>query len=395
MTSANKGYGCPPLIQLQDRLVRKPIAPWRASLVRQLGEAIGSPDIAFDHIAPLLNQLALLEAYQGNTARALEACAAQIRFWQRLARSPGNEHRLGNVVQPWINIVRLERWNQKLDSSIALYRELAPARRSTLATLQRRYGIALTFDELVQLDPQADVRAVLDVVYWREYGHLLLNAGANDALERHLEAGLGQVAGALLVFLFETLLAYQASRGHHASALALLHRNRLAQRGLYRLPFAALAMFLAWRAESSEFAGLAETVFDAAVSGEHNERDGRGMLLLVDIARLFEWFGLQRQELELLQLACDIALEVDDEVLQFEVMRRLATLDPNRTGDLRQRFGASSYALIRKHLGLGPQAPGAGPDVVQALQYLAELDFASCLSILHGEGVPAARVHAA
>jgi hypothetical protein len=372
-----------PLINSSDRIARRPIRPWRAALARNLVEAISKPRLELDKIPSALNQLALLEAYQGNNNSALLACEAQIRFWQRISRQPGHAHHLSAVVLPWINIVRLERWTSKLDSSMALYSELAPARRYAPASLQRRYGIALTLDEIGQLEHGAGTASLLDVVYWREYAHLLLHAGAGEKLQQHLQAGLRQEQEFLRVALLETLLAHQATLGNNESALSLVRRMTASEKKWpHWLHFKTLEMYLVHRVGSREFPSLVDTVVSAALSGEHIERDEGGLALLVDIARLFERLGLRQQELALLRFAHEIAQEVDDEVLLFEVMSRLAVLQPDFGCDLRERFGASSYALVRKKIGLGPQPADPGPDVAQALQALAELDFDSCVLFL-------------
>lgn len=366
-----------PLINSSDRLVRRPIAAWRAALLHMLGEALAAPSIDVNRVAPALNQLALLEVYQGNTQGALHACDAQIRFWQRLCAQQGYAHHIGAVVQPWVNIVRLERWSNKADTSRVLYSELAPSRRLEHGSLQDRYGLPLTFDDIDRADPHSGSARLLDVVYWREYAHLLLGTDADEALQLHLQAGLPANQGFLRVVLIEILLAYQAKRGQHAPALALLGRLPVAQDPIASIPFKTLEMYLAHAIDTRHSAPLADALLEALQSPDL-ERDVRSLTLLVDIARLFGQLSMPEHELTVLRQAAELAPVVGDEVLQFEVERRLGA----NSSDLHDRFAASSYALVRKGLGLPLEPRTTGPDLWRIVESLAELDFTACLSLL-------------
>jgi hypothetical protein len=381
MVNSNIAGVYQPLISPSDRLVRQPITPWRMAMVRMLREGISKKELDYNQIGSALNRLALLEAYQGHTGRALMACDAQIRFWQRSAEEPGHAHLLPNIVQPWINILRLERWNNRLDSSISLYRELAPDRRAAPAAFQQRFGIPLTFDALDGISP-GRVSYLLDMVYWREYGNLLFSAGADVELRQHLQAGIGHSQYFVRAALLEMLLVRQADSGNHAGTLALLRRIRRPDTGAYWLHFKTLEMYLALRTGADDAEVLLQAVLDAALSSEHIERDGAGLALLFDIAKLFARLGMHEQEEMLLQRAYRMAQELNDEVVLFEVMDRLAVLGHDLGCDVRERFAASSYALIRKRLGQAPRAADTGPDVVQALRALAELDFDTCMLFL-------------
>jgi tetratricopeptide (TPR) repeat protein len=376
MVRVNNSAQYQPLITAGDRLAQRPIKQWRATLVRTLGEELVKPRMESLKLAGFLNQLALLEAYQGNTQGALAACEAQIRFWKASAQLSGHASSLNLVVQPWVNIVRLERWNKNLVRSTALYRELGPAHRSDLGSLQTRYGVEPTFDELDQLDPSAGIAALLDVVYWREYGILLFNTAEGADLQRHLQAGVLQANRFLQVVMLEILLAYQVNLGHYTAALSFLQRLPLSASMVHWLPFKALEMYVAQRVGSADFTSLVMTVADAALSIEHDER---GLVMLVDISRLFGRMDMHAEELALLQAAQHIAHELNDEVLLFEVMHRLSLLGQDIGCDLQEKFAASSYAVVRKKIGLGIQSPNEGPDVVRAIQSLATRDIESCL----------------
>lgn len=370
-----------PLINPSDRMVRRPLGPWRAALVRTLREALrpACPDL--DSMAQALNQLSLLEAYQGNTAGALLICDAQIRFWQGIALMPGKAGYLNQVIQPWINVLRLERWTDKLDSSMSLYRELAPPRRHLPGTLQQRYGIALSLAELDQLTPQAGAGRLLDAVYWREYGHLLLASGSRAEIQDHLAAGLKADNRFLRLALTEMLMLYQIDCGNAGHALSVLRRMSVPGTASHWLHFKTLEMYLAGVVGDHAFSELAQTVLSAAQSEAHIEFDVHGLTLLLDIARLYAGFGLSGHELALLRKAEQVAVRVEDEVLRFDVSRRLFELVPESPCDLRERFSGSCYGLVRTRLGLLLK-PAPGPDVVRAVQSLASLDFEACQAVL-------------
>lgn len=370
-----------PLINPSDRMVRRPIVPWRAALVMTLRDALGAPRPDLDSIAQALNQLSLLEAYQGNTAGALLICDAQIRFWQGIARMPGNANYLNQVIQPWINVLRLERWADKLNSSKSLYRELAPSNRHMPGTLQQRYGIALSLAELDLLEPQAGAGRLLDAVYWREYGHLLLTGGSRAEIEEHLTTGLRTDNRFLRLALTEMLLLYQVDCGNAGHALSVLRRMAIPGAASHWLHFKTLEMYLAGVAEDDAFPELAQTVLSAAQSDAYVEFDVHGLTLLLDIARLSSGFGLCGHELALLRKAEQVADRVEDEVLRFDLSRRLSELVSESPCELRERFSDSCYGLVRTRLGL-PLKPAPGPDVVRAVQSLASLDIEACRAVL-------------
>jgi hypothetical protein len=371
-----------PLIVPSDPLIRKPLAPWRARLVQGLGQALVQPALDVPRVVILLNQLALLEAYRGATGAALAVCDAQIRFWRNHAAQPGQSQHLGAVVQPWINMIRLERWRAHLDRSMALYRELAPAQRATCGSLQQRYGIALAFDALDRLEGGDGIARLLDVTFWREYGNVLFDAGRHAELQLHLQGGMRQGNEFLRVTMLELLLVNQVNLGNHAGALSVLRRLPLRPAMTHWLPFKTLEMVAVQRSGGSGFAALVDSVVAGALATADADRDQRDLVLLVDVARVCAKLGLEAEELALLRAAQAMARAMDDEVLGIEVLRRLCARGQEDEGELRQRCAASDYALVRRQIGLAPSDPGTGPDVVGALRALAASGIDACLASL-------------
>lgn len=375
-----------PLIVPSDRMARRPIAPWRATLVQALAGELRKPEADNVRVAVALNQLALLEAYEGNIHSAVAVCDAQIRFWRSSTRSPGNSPHLALTVQPWINIVRLERWSRNLDRSMALYRELAPDRRADFGSFQERYDIDMSFSELDELDRAQGVIQTLDVVYWREYGNLLVATGTDSEMNAHLRTGMRQGNGFLRVVMLEMLLASQVNTGNYAGVISALRRLPLDATRRYWLPFKAMEMYAVQRSGGPGFAGLAETVMDAALSIAHGERDESSLVQLVDVAILFETMGMDAEAITLLLAAQGVAQDIQDEVVLFDVLHRLALHGHDIGCDLRTRFAASSYAVIRNKLGLERQAAEDEHSLMQAVRALAALDLTSCLAFLDRVG---------
>ena len=385
-----------PLICGTDRLARRPIRPWRAAMLAALRGALrpagGGPD--FGGVAVALNQLALLEAYEGTPAQALALCRSQIALWQRLsARDAGDgaaRRLLGGVIQPLINVVRLERWTAGEAGPVSLYAELAPARRGAPGLLLARQGIALGFEALCALDPRGDYAALLDNVYWREYGRYLLQAGRDDDLQALLAEGLSQPRSAFVqLALVEILLLQQARSGKHGSAMRLLGKLGLAPGSLLWLHFRVCAMFLAVRRGDPAAQVLQDEVMEAVRRGQGIRDDAWGLNLLADIGKVFRVLGCAAEETELLRLALPLALRLGDEMVHFDALERLAQLEGTPRAGLHRQFGQSGYAAIRKRLGLAPAAacpdPNSGIAVAAAAQ-LALGDERACLALLDAAG---------
>lgn len=387
MTNAANPLRCRPLIVPSDPLTRKPIVPWRARLAQALREELGKSALDAPRVVVVLNQLALLEAYRGNIEAALTVCDAQIRFWQAHATLPGQSRHLAAVVQPWINIVRLERWGGNVERSMALYRELGPSHRRSRVGLQQRYGIDLSFDELDRLDGSEGLARTLDVTYWREYGNLLFDRGEQAALRLHLQDGMRHDNEFLRVTSLELLLVDQVNRGHHAAAEAALQRMPLTPAMTHWLPFKTLQMVVAVRNAHAGQAVLVQQVVDGALALAGGDCDERGLILAIAVARVFERLGMRAEETALLQAARTPAQHMDDEVASFEILKRLCALGQEHADALYARFSTSSYAAVRNSLGLGPAHEDGGPDIPGALQALAACDVDGCLARL--DRVPA------
>lgn len=384
MTQHNPALCYAPLIGGSDKRLRTALPAWRASLLASLADALEGGEVHFDGIAVALNQLALLEAYEGNQANALALCEAQIGYWKSVAEAAGMRRHLACAIQPLINIVRLERWNTTADGADSLYRELAPERRGLHGPLLARYGIGLSLAQLCQADGSADYGALLDNVYWREYARSLLQSGRSEPLQALLQQGLSlPLNGFIRLALMEILLLQQASAGKLHSAARLLAKLPMDPASGHWLHFKVLAMYLALRGAAPDGTRLASEVMQALRGADHIQPNGYGLGLLFDISKVFRALGRDADERELLVLAEQAAVALGDEATLFDALDRIAELDGRPRDGLRERFAHSSYALIRKRLGLERRAADPlSALAVQAAQHLARLDYAGCLGVL-------------
>lgn len=373
-----------PLFQAPSKLARIPLHAWQSAVYCSIVSDLRRPEPALGSLEARLNLLSLFEAYRGSNERAARICDAQIRFWRDLSRQPGGGHHLAKVLQPWLNLARLGRWQGDLDKASALYREFSPAHRSSPGQMASRYGIEQSLTEVGAHDASSgfNFSAFFDAVYWPEYADLLFRANRTEELRAHLSAGVAGNFNRLA--LFEYVLAGMARRERFDEALRLLARVMPPKSKPHWLQWQTTALRL--HAGRDRFAtvpgGLADEVFEAAMLGRHGKADVHELSLLLEIARVFRQLGLLPQERALTERAVALATVVNDEVLQFEAASRLAAHLPQPGIDLRAQFRDTGYALIRKRLGLPALDESAMPDVAAAIELLAQHDYAGCADLL-------------
>lgn len=373
-----------PLIRsLSERLVRVPLGAWERTLAGLLRTALTRSPIDWDALASIFNQLAVIQAYRGHNDRALAFCEAQIGLWKALADEAGHEHRQVLLIQPWVNIIRLERWQKKIDSAIELYQELAPQNRGRPGTVNARYGVDASLETLLQLPGGDTLRQVLDNVYWVEYTRWLLATGQTAELQSLIKAGLGSGLNAYAhTVLLETLVIYQVQIGAFNAAGQLLARLRPLYHDSHRLPFAVIELYLCYSRGSGHEAALA-AVCELTQSERYLQRDKFGLSLLCDIALALHTLGAPVDaEIGLLEQAWPLAVAIDEEVSLFDIHARLSELGRRPPGQWDERFRRSDYALVRKHLGLAPVPVAPEPDMLAAAQRLSRLDVVGCLDVL-------------
>lgn len=374
-----------PLIGSAEIVIRAPLPQLRRDAMAWLQRS-ARHDADAGQLAQCLNILSLLEVYRGRSAQAARLCQAQISLFRALAGRAGQPQPLVYAIQPWINLMRLQRWQNQADSSQALYRELGPRQRRQPGRFNRQNGIAPTLQQLCELGHDFSYAGLIDQVYWREYPRLLLSSGEHGVLQQLLAEGLnGALAPGLRPGLIEILLAHQAALGKFGPALALLERMRVPDGGRYVLHFAVLRMYLAAQAGAAPAARLADDTAARFLAEDQLSRDAYGLHLLSNSIPVFRALGQHGHERALLRLACGLAEQVGDEVLQCEAMQRLSGLGELPRAALRERFGASEYSVVRRQLGLPVAEPAPDDDsarLQRAAAHLAALDFGACAAAL-------------
>lgn len=365
-----------PLIQA-DPILRRPIVKWRSNLLQQLRQQLHEvePDIATP-----LNQLALLEAYQGNQQDALLYCQLQIQYWCHLAKQRGDPHYLSNAVQPWINTFRLQRWQQN-EGALLLYQQLSPEQRGRENCLNRDYQIAFTLEELLNFPSADDKRKVLDSIYWIEYGKLLLAQKKLPELKQEIQKGLQSgLRYSTRMRLLELWFGALCQRQEFTYALSSLQRMALTS-GAYALEFKVLEFILLCHLSAAETADYGEQLSVQILTNKALGTDAKSVYLLSAICKVFQQLGTCEQQLALFRKLRAAARMLGDEVLMFEAEQALC-----RLGDIRavNDYQDSHYLCIRRQLTLAPQAAFVETGSVKAaLQALARLDYRQSLSLLN------------
>jgi hypothetical protein len=374
-----------PLIGSAEIVIRTPLPQLRRDAIdwlRRSAQQGGDPD----QLAQCLNILSLLEVYRGRAAQAARLCEAQIGLFRALAARAGQPQPLVYAIQPWINLMRLQRWQNQGGSSQALYRELGPRQRREPGRFNQQYGIAPTLQQLCELGHAFSYAGLIDQVYWREYPRLLLGNGEHGVLQQLLQDGLNRpLAPGLRPGLIEILLAHQAALGKFSQALALLERMRVPDGGHYHLHFGVLRMYLAAQAGAEPAARLADEMAALLLANGPLSQDAYGLHLLSNSIPVFRALGRREHEIALLRRAGALAGQVGDEVLRFDALQRLSALEQLPRAALLAQFGDSEYSVVRRQLGLPVAEPVADDDsarLQRAAAHLAALDFGACAAAL-------------
>lgn len=387
MENSNKPCRYQPLIATGEKIIRKPILAWQTELLSALVKKVSERDLESFECAVIFNQLALIEAFQGNNASALAICEAQIEYWRNLAESRKRKTLLPPAIQPWINIIRLERWRQCHASSASLYRELAPESRCSRNSLCERYGVGTTLSELIALSEDGqwgNVENVIDYVFWIEYTSLLLVTEDMSKFAAHLKDGLsGDLRGTLKIRLLELWFKSLMMKGSYSYALSSLRRMNLTKNGRFSFNFGVLELVLLVNMCEPSADTIINDLYARVTSGGVISNDSQGLYLLMELTKLYQQFGAREQKITLYKMLSERAVQLDDEVLSFEARLALSELgqyDPIR---LQSEFATSRYGIIRSRLGLSKDSDQKRAELIKdGAKQLARLDCERCLQTL-------------
>ncbi|MDW5416186.1 hypothetical protein R6242_06320 [Iodobacter sp. CM08] len=384
MLNYNPQFFYPPLLVSSDRLVRHPLNEWSSRLLSSFYKSIHNVDV----VLPIMNQLALIETCRGNYGGAFEICVAQINFLKNLSKKNKSTQYLPAIIQPWINIARMDRWQNKEINSTEIYKSMSPDNRFKFCELNSRYGIEFSLGELCNLGENNSFVAVVNNVYWTEYARFLLRSNSHNLLQKHLQSGISSNYGAFIkISLIEVLILYQVKIDNFDSALKLLINIFGNCSEKYLLHFKVLELFVSEKSGRDYDKGVIDEIM---LYVSLVERDSYGLNLISEISRVFKIIGLKDVEIELLSISKEIAEEINDEIILFYVMERLVEIGLCNYELFVSKFEKSSYSVIRKKLKLG-NLPlievNRSIRIVDAVNYLAVLDYENCLNVLHEENI--------
>lgn len=365
-------YRYTPLL-VKDPIVRLPIQGWQQALLKSLSLAMTdkkNPDIAAE-----LNQLALLETYQGNYQAALMLCQLQIRYWQNVASHSG-KHYLSYCIQPWVNTFRLQRWQPDKKGALCSYQQLAPERRLSLNSLNTDYGIELSLGELVSLDPVGGWHRKLETVYWCEFSQLLSSESDTSNFIRHIQDGLkSTVRDSIKVRLLEFWFKVLIEQREFSYALSALHRMKLTS-GPYELPFQLLEMVLLLNLQLTETDAQASHFCDKLMVKQSHYTDVRNLYFVAAASGIFRQLDAPELKLKLCQHVLQLALQLKDEVLAVEARLELVKANQLDIAQLMNWHADSRYLNVRRQLGLADLNLAAHSEsLIDCVTAISDLEF--------------------
>lgn len=357
---------------VNDPILRQPILHWQQNLLNSLDSAFkaGNTEIAVE-----LNQLALIEAYQGNDSAALNLCQLQIKYWQNIAARQGDRY-LINCIQPWINTFRLQRWKQDKQAALFSYQQLAPDLQKNRNSLNSDFGVQLSLAELLTLNPDSGWRNMLETIYWSEFSQLLANNGDKAHFARHVQDGLASpVRFSVKMRLLELWFKVLIENKEFSYALSALHRMKLTS-GPYQLVFRLLEMVLLFNLQWSDTQRLAEQLCQELMSKPADYTDIRHLYFVAAAFGIFRQLDNKGAKLRLCRYLLDQANQLNDEVLAVEAKLELVSEGQLDYSQVASQYKDSAYSLVRRKLGLAElNRTKRSAKIIHCVTAISELKF--------------------
>lgn len=372
-----------PLIFAPDRMICKPLGGWRQNLLEVWSQAMQDclqkqPQIT--DLAPVFNQLGLIATFQGQTELAAHVCQSQMLYWHHLSQERGRPDLLAYVIQPYINLARLARWQANVEQAAGLYRGLAPGSQHQVSPLLQKLGIAHTFEELAAADsdPQK-FRQVMSIVYWTEYGRLLLQTGDEASVLAHVQQGLSsETSTHIRRCLLETGLQVQCQHGRKPMKLLQALTSKLDFAA--RLPYLMIHLQLAAAHQLPEQEQVFAQVWQLLNVETIDWRRSNLLAMFDGCGKILLRLGYQSEALQMASRQRELARLIEDEALEYAAMTRLVEAGA-LSADALGKFDSSLYVQIRKARKqdlFDPLASG----IEQALQELDRCDWQACADTL-------------
>ena len=306
----------------QQRLPRRPLLPWAQEWTGWLN-SIAIANAPPEDLATCLNQLALIDFYLGNAARAETLCYDQIRWVDHLASKMARRGLLRIAFDPWINLGRIFRTTGRWQSAIDNFR--------IVQSLDQRLSLAIgsiqiTCNDWTAIcDEDASLRRRLEQIYVLETLKTLLQFAHHEQVDEFLLT-LTDLPESLLPFIREARIASllaseQFQMGMHLAASYINETS-----GWERLVHATrLAQFMRAR-ELPGNRELIASVFDGVRHSDPALFDLSHVHLAHMATKMALSCKLPNDEIQLFgRLLLNCATKLDDEPLVLEILQTLAS----------------------------------------------------------------------
>ena len=341
------------LLHPDMRIQRLPLDSWAQSELLKLPAYQCQADIVthLDQLVASLNCIPLLLLFYGDVVGAQFVCQKTILFFAQLAERLGKNSLLGYVVQPWINLGRLDRLMGKSEAALKKFQCLHD-RVDGAAGVEAILQTALQLSDSMNAEQLAVVKhcAVLEpiksLLVDKAYAALLVNYG--------VQANESAADPAISLMTEAVIIAYMQQNAYaEALALALAAYDAC-------LP-ALLPVYLFRLVELSHIFGESEIAKNEALKLYHlysnmlaSNADYHELPFAFELSLLLHKLGLNT-EAEQLIFAVLVANEVyNDELGVIQCLERAIIIvsDSQRTAKLTQQLSdmtqRSHYFMIRK-----------------------------------------------
>jgi hypothetical protein len=335
----------------QARIPRLPLDRWAAQLADALQGAraeLRQPRALAAAVAQVANNAALVAVYRGEAEAARRLCEGQMRWQARMSRRARDPRISAFVVQPWINLGRLEAMAGDWASAVSRF-----ARLNERAVDGR---LCLGPERVAPLDGETE--RVAGVCYVGDTLGAYLQAGRHDdALAFAARVRAAAVpALALRAAEGEVVAACRAGDGERAQRVA--GEGGRACGGWKRLVFhlrAAEALACDGRMDEAaeRLAALAET---AGRVSEDSRRPLHCLHILLRLAGACREAGLDAHAAALARDTLAGARAADDEAMRIESLRILAAASapPERAARRRELAALEAATEYRRYRRAAP-----------------------------------------
>ena len=360
----------PSLLMPRDRIARAPLARWATQLRAQLAAARAgalSPAELSEEVAVVGNNTSLMATHRADAARARALCEGQARWMAALARRTGIAGIAARVVQPWVNLGRLEAMTGQADAALARFAPLAQLAAGRPAAVAGAWVDPREWRVIAR--SQAEFRRLMETMWAVDSLRALVQARRVEEVEALAATLAMRSHPALALTAAEASAAAWARAGDPARAGEAAARGSAACRGWDR------AIFELRRGEAAACAGDRAAAaahlrpLATAIGGLRPERlaELHPLHVAARVAGACHEAGLHAEALALARQVAAAARAANEEVFELEMLRMVAVLAAGREA-ARARVAAGAIEAATAYARY--QAPGAAGTVPLAVEAL-------------------------